>query len=296
MQLASERFQHSTETISRFFTKGISAIKRLSADVVRPVDHLFSNIPQQILNDARYMPFFKDCIGAIDGTHVDARVPADLQVSYIGRHGTTTQNVMAVCDFNMCFTFALAGWEGSTHDSRIFQHALMDTSYNFPYPPSGKYYVVDAGYPLQRGFLKPYPGTRYHLPDFRRGSRPIQGRREIFNQAHSSLRSVIERSFGVWKKKWKILRDMPPYSLTKQRDIVIATMALHNYIRRHPSRSDKHFRACDEDEHFIHPAGLQRRTGQINEHSGGDHVRGVRVGVDEMVTLRDSIAEQLHRS
>ncbi|KAK8926015.1 hypothetical protein KSP39_PZI011439 [Platanthera zijinensis] len=277
------------------------------------------------------MPFFKDCIGAIDGTHVDARVPAEQQVAYIGRHGTTTQNVMAVCDFNMCFTFVLAGWEGSTHDSRIFQRALMDPSYNFPYPPhgkpfisrealvqeifkitmflvtiihtycaisnfAGKYYVVDAGYPLQRGFLKPYSGTRYHLPDFRRGSRPIQGRREIFNQAHSSLRSVIERSFGVWKKKWKILRDMPPYSLTKQRDIVIATMSLHNYIRRHPSRSDTHFRACDEDEHFIYPAGIQRRTGQSNENSGGDHVIGIRVGVDEMVALRDSIADQLHRA
>lgn len=138
MQLASERFQHSTETISRFFARGIIAIKRMSADVIRPADHLFMNIPPQILNDARYMPFFKDCIGAIDGTHVDARVPADQQVAYIGRHGTTTQNVMAVCDFNMCYTFALAGWEGSTHDSRIFQQALMDPSFNFPYPPPGE--------------------------------------------------------------------------------------------------------------------------------------------------------------
>ncbi|KAK8916690.1 hypothetical protein KSP39_PZI022577 [Platanthera zijinensis] len=141
MQIAGERFQHSTETISRFFSKGLAAIKRLSADVIMPVDHLFRDIPPQILNDSRYMPFFKDCIGAIDGTHVDARVPADQQVSYIGRHGTTTQNVMAVCDFNMCFTFVLAGWEGSTHDSRIFHRALMDPSYNFPYPPPGKTFI-----------------------------------------------------------------------------------------------------------------------------------------------------------
>ncbi|KAK8958163.1 hypothetical protein KSP40_PGU016115 [Platanthera guangdongensis] len=55
---------------------------------------------------------------------------------------------------------------------------------------------------------------------------------------------------------------MPPHSFSKQRDIVIATMTLHNYIRRHPSRSDIHFRACDVDEHFIYPTGLQNRTGQ----------------------------------
>jgi hypothetical protein len=28
------------------------------------------------------------------------------QAKYIGRKGYATQNVMAVCDFNMCFTFA----------------------------------------------------------------------------------------------------------------------------------------------------------------------------------------------
>ncbi|KAK8951358.1 hypothetical protein KSP39_PZI003322 [Platanthera zijinensis] len=66
---------------------------------------------------------------------------------------------------------------------------------------AGKYYLVDAGYPLKTGYLKPYPETRYHLSDFVRGSRPVQGRHEHFNKAHSSLRGVIERTFGVWKKK-----------------------------------------------------------------------------------------------
>ena len=33
---------------------------------------------------------------------------------------------------------------------------------------------------------------------------------------HSSLRSVIERTFGVWKKKWHILKDMEGFSFEKQ--------------------------------------------------------------------------------
>ncbi|PKU71154.1 uncharacterized protein LOC110095181 [Dendrobium catenatum] len=213
------------------------------------------------------MPYFKDCIGAIDGTHVDARIPVEEQVAYIGRHHSPTQNVMAACDFNMCFTFVSPGWEGSADDERIFKHAVMDPKYNFPAPPPGKFYLVDAGYPLQRGYLKPYLGTRYHIPDFRRDSRTIMGHKELFNSRHSSLRSVIERSFGVWKKKWGILRDMPNYSFKKQRLIVVGTMGLHNYIRRHISRNDPDFIDCDVDENFIHPEAYQCRVGEQIEES-----------------------------
>ncbi|KAK8942868.1 hypothetical protein KSP39_PZI009442 [Platanthera zijinensis] len=98
MRECLERFQHSTETISRYFSKGLDALVKLSQDVIAPID-----------NDDRYMPYFKDCIGAIDGTHVDARIPVKKQVPYIGRHGFPTQNVMAVCDFDMSFTFVMPG-------------------------------------------------------------------------------------------------------------------------------------------------------------------------------------------
>jgi hypothetical protein len=63
---------------------------------------------------------------------------------------------------------------------------------------AGKYYLVDAGYPNEYGYLGPYKGERYHFQEFRRRGQP-SGRKEVFNRAHSSLRNVIERSFGVWK-------------------------------------------------------------------------------------------------
>ena len=31
---------------------------------------------------------------------------------------------MTICSFNLEFTFVLAGWEGTTHNVRVFQHAL----------------------------------------------------------------------------------------------------------------------------------------------------------------------------
>ena len=44
---------------------------------------------------------------------------------------------MAVCDFNMCFTFAWAGWEGTAHDTHIFLEALRRPELNFPHPSGG---------------------------------------------------------------------------------------------------------------------------------------------------------------
>jgi len=41
---------------------------------------------------------------------------------------------MAVCDFNMCFTFAWAGWERTAHDTRIFLEVLRRPELKFPHP------------------------------------------------------------------------------------------------------------------------------------------------------------------
>ncbi|PKU70800.1 hypothetical protein MA16_Dca010780 [Dendrobium catenatum] len=115
---------------------------------------------------------------------------------------------------------------------------------------------------MQRGFLKPFFDAMYLIPDFQRASQSIRGRKEAFNKRHSSLRGVIEISFGVWKKKWVILRDMPTYPFKKQVKIVVATMTLHNYIRRHPYRGDPEFHVCDEDQLYIPPKAYEYRIGQ----------------------------------
>ena len=59
------------------------------------------------------------------------------QPRFIGRKGVPTQNISVVYDWNMCFTFVLAGLEGTAHDACIFDHALTTASMNFPYPLPG---------------------------------------------------------------------------------------------------------------------------------------------------------------
>jgi hypothetical protein len=70
----------------------------------------------------------------------------------------------------------------------------------------------------------------YHIQDFQNVAEPRE-KKEIFNYAHSSLRNVIETAFGVLKIKWRILLQIPCYPGTTQTKIIVACMALHNFIK-----------------------------------------------------------------
>ena len=52
--------------------------------------------------------------------------------------GFTSQNVLSVVDFDLKFTYVVAGWEGSVHDARVLQDAMSDSAFSFPKPPGGK--------------------------------------------------------------------------------------------------------------------------------------------------------------
>lgn len=130
----------------------------------------------------------------------------------------------------------------------------------------GKYYLVDSGYQNRLGYLAPYKGTKYHISEFREGLEP-QSKKEIFNFAHSSVRNVIDRAFGVLKMKWRILH-MPSYPCETQTEFIVACMALHNFIRA-SGTLDTDFDMCDHDENYVPPKASvsQPATRQVRDDS-----------------------------
>ncbi|XP_038722017.1 uncharacterized protein LOC120014170 [Tripterygium wilfordii] len=116
-RLLQECFQHSGETISRIFRDVLHSVYLMTMDLIKPRENQFNTVPARIRNDPKYRPL-RDCIGAIDGTHIPAVIPKDERGRFIGRKGFTTQNVMAACDFDMFYIFVSAGWEGSAHDAQ----------------------------------------------------------------------------------------------------------------------------------------------------------------------------------
>jgi hypothetical protein len=130
------KFGYSLETISRKYSEVLNALYKMSSDVIKPKDPNFIEIHPR-LRESRFWPHFKDCIGAIDGSHFPVSVPATEQAKYIGRHGYASQNVMAVCDFDMRFTFVVTSWPGSVHDTRVLQDTLITYADRFSHPPEG---------------------------------------------------------------------------------------------------------------------------------------------------------------
>ncbi|WVZ50818.1 hypothetical protein U9M48_002040, partial [Paspalum notatum var. saurae] len=178
------RFCRSQDTVSRKFGEVLDAMIKFAKS------HRWNPFPVSVLENVRD--------------------------DFINRKGFTSQNVLAICDMDMWFTFVATGKKGAAHDMAVFREA-MNTAEHFPHPPPGKYYPVDSGYPLREGYMAPIA---------RQGPENLN---EIFNYHHSSLRNVVERSFGVLKNKWQILQGVPLYPMDKQSKIIVACFALHNF-------------------------------------------------------------------
>ncbi|XP_015612739.1 uncharacterized protein [Oryza sativa Japonica Group] len=223
-RLVRTNYGRSGETVSRYFNKVLHAIGELRDELIRPPS---LDTPTKIAGNPRWDPYFKDCIGAIDGTHIRASVRKNVESSFRGRKSHATQNVMAAVDFDLRFTYVLAGWEGTAHDAVVLRDALERE--NGLHVPQGKFYLVDGGYGAKQGFLPPFRAVRYHLKEW--GNNPVQNEKELFNLRHSSLRITVERAFGSLKRRFKVLDDATPFfPFRTQVDIVVACCIIHNWV------------------------------------------------------------------
>ncbi|XP_011622943.1 uncharacterized protein LOC105420565 [Amborella trichopoda] len=263
-RVVQERFQHSGQTISYYSHRVLQAILQLEPLFLQPASN---ETPAHIASDTlRFYLYFKDCVRAIDGTHVSARVRSQLHNHFRKIKYFLSQNVMDAVGFDMRFHFVLTGWEGFASDSKVLYDAISNEGSRLTVL-EGKYYLVDGGYPTIRGFIGPHRRVRYHLNEFTSGPRAPQNHNELFNKRHSTLRNVVGRTFGLWKV-----------------DVVIACAILQNYImmtRGADSIKELCFRRRVESQLVIvgDDGFLQLTQGHV------DHDIGV--------NMRDAIATQL---
>ena len=110
-----------------------------------------SPTPLKIWNSEKFYPFFADALGVIDGTHINCTpFAADCDATR-NRKGVHSQNCLAVYSFNLCFTYFMFSWEGSTHDLTLFHNACRTDLCI----PEGKYYLADAEFALLDMLLCP---------------------------------------------------------------------------------------------------------------------------------------------
>ncbi|KAK2742033.1 hypothetical protein CKAH01_01460 [Colletotrichum kahawae] len=210
---AAHRFKVSQSAVSRSFHTIINALVCLHKEVVvLPSESYVS--PDIELNAKNAV--FNGCIGAVDGTLIPAHIPASQQRRFFDRKGNISQNVFTAVKFDYTFSYVLAGAEGSMNDKTLLNHALA-RSFT---AGAGQFYLADAGFgESNAGIVTPFVGQRYHLRDYLESNMRPQSRKELYNLAHARLRSVVERVFGLVKRKFKIVRgkNAAEYNFATQR-------------------------------------------------------------------------------
>ncbi|KAL5767878.1 hypothetical protein ACOSQ2_014661 [Xanthoceras sorbifolium] len=110
----SDTFGRSHFTASKNFNKILKALNTIALELIA---QLSPTVSAKIKESTRFYPYFKNCIGAIDGIHIPTMIVERDVSSYRNYHGTISQNVLATCNFDLEFIYVLSGWEGSSHDS-----------------------------------------------------------------------------------------------------------------------------------------------------------------------------------
>ncbi|XP_069689657.1 putative nuclease HARBI1 [Periplaneta americana] len=160
-------------------------------------------------------PVIPSVDGAIDCTHVRLCHTkfGDHAESFRNRKNYFSLNVQAVAGPEGQFLDIVSSWAGSEHDSRIFQNSRLYVRY-----VQGEFtgcLLGDAGYSCQRILLTPLLN-------------PVTPADHRYNRAHKRTRCVVERMFGVWKKRFPCLSVGLRNKLENAPNIIVACAVLHN--------------------------------------------------------------------
>lgn len=158
---------------------------------------------------------FPNAIGAIDCSHIRILCPpGNNNELFRNRKGFFSINVQVICDADMKIMNVVSRWPGSTHDARIWDNSTVAARFE-----AGEYdglLVGDSGYALSPNLMTPVlqPTT--------------QGERR-YNRAHILTRNIVERTFGILKKRFQILEKGMRFDPTKCGNAIVASCVLHNF-------------------------------------------------------------------
>ena len=222
-------FGVSAQTVGRCTNKFVKAL----LNVLRPLYLKWPTVTERQIERKGFEEIqgFKNCIGAIDCTHVYMKLFAKNKATdYCDRTGFFSTVMQAVVDSKMGFLNVAVGFPGSIHDTRIINNTSFwrkrATLFNGPMihlpgstEPISEYIVGDAGYTLSQYIMIPLSG------------RQLNDDQELFNKKHSQTHIVVERTFGRWKQTWamfdsKVKRPV----LRRLYEAMVATCVLHNML------------------------------------------------------------------
>lgn len=208
-----------------------SRIVKLVSHVIATLRPQFFHIPtiendiKKVKQDFYDIAKFPMTIGALDCTHVKIRSPGgEMAEAYRNRKGFFSINVQTICDANLKIQDIVARWPGSSHDSTIFNNSAIRGKFE-KNEMRNSLLVADSGYG-QKNYVMTLIGNPHTVID------PTSGISaeavDKYNESLIRTRNTVERSYGVWKRRFPILASGINVKVSSSQSIIVATAVLHN--------------------------------------------------------------------
>lgn len=200
-------------SVCRILVRVSEAIARLRPQYVKMPE---TEEERKAASDAFFqIAAFPRVIGAIDCTHVKIQSPGgDQAESYRNRKGWFSFNVQTVADAKLKIINIVARWPGSTHDQHIFNNSRLQM--RLERGDFGNFFIIgDSGYRNTR-----YLPTPFLTVD--------SAAKNLYNESQIRTRNVVERSYGVLKRRFPVLSLGMRLKLETVQTIIVACAILHN--------------------------------------------------------------------
>ncbi|XP_071579822.1 putative nuclease HARBI1 [Temnothorax nylanderi] len=177
---------------------------------------------------------FQGVIGAIDGCHIPCKQPIRNSHDYYNRKGFHSIILQGVSNHRGKFIDCFIGMPDRMHDARVFRQSplfehISNARINFI---SRQLHLIgDSAYPLMVNLMTPYKDNGHlTVPQTR------------YNMKLNCIRSIIERSFGLLKGKFRRLKYLDISDFDLGNKMIAAACTLHNFIIK-----DDNLNIDDED-------------------------------------------------
>ena len=180
-------------------------------------------------------------VGALDGKHIAIKKPKKPGSEYFNYKGYFSLVLLALVDADYKFLWVNAGASGSSSDAQIFTRSKLkrrieNGTLGLPPPeplgsggPNLHYFLLgDDAFALMPWLVKPY--SRCQLTREER----------IANYRISRGRRVVENSFGILVKRFRVLLTTMEQRSKDVRDFVLTCVVLHNILRSHQGQQTDH--------------------------------------------------------
>ncbi|XP_065356594.1 uncharacterized protein LOC135950976 [Calliphora vicina] len=238
-------------TIGRLFGVSTSSVCIILHEFCRAVIENLANdfLPTNFLTAAKVEECvqgfedlgFPQCLGAIDGCHIEVKPPASEAIDHFNYKGWYSVVLFALVDYRYRFLYVNVGCPGRCNDSQFYQHSqlskiiessklLKDKSRQICNTEVPVLLIGDSAFKFSRTIMKPYPFST---------SASVE--QQTFNYHLSKARRVVENAFGHLKARFRRIGKGLDNHYKFNSKIIMCACILHNFLNSYNSHINENW-------------------------------------------------------